>query len=258
MKFICHMQYLVREISQKQRTKPLEIRGCSLGDIFGSQGTRNLLSQEQQSLIHSVSTLVQFDKGENTIFLEGEAGAFVYVISSGLVRISRCGFSGRRQVLSLKLPGDVFGYPENGLYLNSATAIGKTTLYRISWERLQELMRMDPQLQSNVLVRVAFDLRQAQKRILVLGQQNISQRLASFLLELMEHADFYKPDLRQLFLPLSRFDLGDYLGTAPETVVRVLSKMEKSGIIHRLSSRVLLIPSQQNLAEMLQGRRRND
>ena len=126
------------------------------------------------------------------------------------------------------------------------------------WTQLNALMQDEPELQSNLLVRMAFDLRQAQNRILVLGQQNVSQRLASFLLELMEHEDFYDAQQKQLSLPLSRFDLGDYLGTSPETVVRVLAKLEKDGLIRRISSRLLLITSTDALVRLLRGRRRND
>jgi CRP-like cAMP-binding protein len=176
-----------------------------------------------------------------------------------MVRISRRAASGRQQVISFMLPGDIFGQiPEAGLYVNSATAMGQTRLYRVRLSQLEDLLRDEPQLQSSFLVRMAFDLRQAQKRILVLGQQNVSQRLASFLLDLMEHEDFYDPQRKQLSLPLSRFDLADYLGTSPETVVRVLARLEKDGLIRRLSARLLLIPSPDALARLLRGRRRND
>jgi CRP-like cAMP-binding protein len=218
----------------------------------------NLLTQEQQLRLREIAELVEF-RGNEPVFAEGAQAEYMYMVASGMVRISRRAASGRQQVISFLLAGDIFGQlPEEGFYINSAMAMGSTALYRIRLARLEELLRLEPQLQHNFLVRMAFDLRQAQKRILVLGQQNVSQRLASFLLELMEHGDFYDDRQKQLSLPLSRFDLGDYLGTSPETVVRVLSRLENDGLIKRLSSRLLLIPSRDALARLLRGRRRND
>jgi CRP-like cAMP-binding protein len=219
----------------------------------------NLLTPEQQVRLQEIATLVEFRQGSEAIFAEGQSASYMYMVASGMVRISRRAASGRQQVIAFMLPGDIFGQlPEEGLYVNSATAMGETRLYRVNLSQLEDLLRHEPQLQSSFLVRMAFDLRQAQKHILVLGQQNVSQRLASFLLDLMEHEDFYDPQQKQLSLPLSRFDLADYLGTSPETVVRVLARLEKDGLIRRLSSRLLLIPSQDALARLLRGRRRND
>lgn len=96
-------------------------------------------------------------------------------------------------------------------------------------------------MQATLLIRVAFDLRQAQRRIMMLGQHNAAQELASFLLDFAQYPDFYDMDHRQLTSPLSRFDLGDYLGIAPETVVRTFAKLEKGKMIYRLSSRLIEI-----------------
>jgi CRP/FNR family transcriptional regulator len=218
----------------------------------------NLLTPRIQERLRGIATLVTLFQGRDVICNEGGEASHVYFVARGMVRISRNATSGRRQVIALMLPGDVFGFPEQGRYVNSARALGDVTLFQVPWLELDALMRDEPELQGNLLVRMSFDLRQAQNRILVLGQQNVSQRLASFLLDLMQHEDFYDARQQQLSLPLSRFDMGDYLGTSPETVVRMLARLEKDGLIRRISSRLLLIPSPDALARLLLGRRRND
>jgi CRP-like cAMP-binding protein len=252
----------MQHASERVLANPLknmpEIRARSLDPAFGQPQITNLLTPEQQSRLREIATLVEFPQGGDTIFTEGDEASHVYLVASGMVRLSRFAASGRRQVIALMLPGDVFGFPEQGLYANSAKPMGDVALYRVPWSRLNQLLRHEPQLQSSFLVRLAFDLRQAQKRILILGQQNVSQRLASFLFELMEYADFYDAQQKTLLLPLSRFDLADYLGTSPETVVRVVARLEKDGLIRRLSSRLLLVPSIEGLLRLLHGRRRND
>ena len=236
----------------------LQIRASSFDRTFGRAQVANLLTPEIHDRLHGIATLVEFPHGRDVIFNEGDDVSHIYFIAGGMVRISRRTASGRRQVIAFMLPGDMFGMPEQGLYANSAETMGDVTLYQVPWPQLSTLMQQDAALQAGLLMRMSFELRQAQKRILILGQQNVSQRLASFLLDLMEHGDFYDAPQRQLFLPLSRFDLADYLGTSAETVVRILAKLEKDGLVRRLSSRLLLIPSPEGLVRLLRGRRRND
>jgi CRP-like cAMP-binding protein len=216
----------------------------------------NLLSRGQQSRFRAIATVLDYQRGGSTVFSEGEDAHFIYSVISGVVRISRYSDSGRRQVLALMLPGDLFGFPQGGRYVNSAITASPVTLYRVPWQRLRELLLHEPEMHLNMLIRVAFDLREAQRRIMILGQQNIAQRLASFLIDLTQHSDFYDERKHRLSLPLTRFDMGDYLGSAPETVARAFAKLEKQGAIRRISPRLIEIPSLEALKRIVGGRRR--
>lgn len=216
----------------------------------------NLLPRRQQARLQAMATVLDYQRANTTIFSEGEDAHFIYSVAAGVVRISRHTESGRRQILALMLPGDLFGIPEAGLYANSAETVCSATLYRVPWQQLHEMMLEEPEMQVSLLLRVAFDLRQAQRRIVMLGQHNIIQRLASFLLELSQHPDFYNRRARKLQLPLTRHDLGDYLGAAAETVARALSSLERARVIRRISPRVLEIPDLDLLREATGGRRR--
>lgn len=217
----------------------------------------NLLSRKQQSKLRSISTVLDYRRNNNTIFSEGEDAHFVYSVVTGMVRISRQSQNGRRQVLAFMLPGDLFGIPDTGIYVNSAETVSATTLYRVPWQELRKLMLQEPEMQVRFLMRVAFDLRQAQRRIMILGQHNITQRLASFLLDLTLYPEFYDARSRQLTLLLTRFDLGDYLGTAPETVARAFAKLEKAGLVRRLSSRLVEMRNLAALRNAVGARRRS-
>ena len=217
----------------------------------------NLLSRNQQSKLRAIATVLEYQRNNSTIFSEGEDAHFVYSVVAGIVRVSRHSDSGRRQVLAFMLPGDLFGLPDAGLYVNSAETVCPATLYRVPWQQLRAMMLREPEMQINLLIRVAFDLRQAQRRIMILGQHNISQRLASFLLDFIRHRDFYDERRHELTLPLTRFDLGDYLGSSPETVARAFAKFEKQGIVRRISSRLIDICDAGALHQIMGGRRRS-
>src|SRR3954466_8297335 len=103
----------------------------------------NLLPPDQQLLLRSIASLVEFRNGEG-IFTEGDEASSIYAVVSGMVRLSRCAESGRRQVLSFELPGGIFGFPDQGCYINSAKAMGDVALYRIPWLQLNELLQREP------------------------------------------------------------------------------------------------------------------
>jgi CRP/FNR family transcriptional regulator, anaerobic regulatory protein len=216
----------------------------------------NLLTRKQQIAFRRIATVFEYRRGGITIFSEGEDAHFVYTVVEGIVRVSRHTDKGRRQVLALRLPGDVFGLPEAGIYLNTAEVACPATLYRIPWDELRGLMLREPALQLSFLTRVAYDFREAQRRIMILGQQNTYQRLASLLLDFAEHPAFFDSRNATLSLPLTRFDIADYLGTAPETVARGFARLEREGLVRRLSPRQTRIYSIDGLRRLQTRARR--
>jgi CRP-like cAMP-binding protein len=217
----------------------------------------NLLTRPQQARLRSISTILEYRHAGSTVFSEGEDANFIYCVSSGVVRISRYADGGRRQVLAFMMPGALLGLPDSGIYLNTAETLSSATVFRIAWRDFKATLLDEPELQMSLLGRVAFDLRQTQKRLVILGQQNMTQRLASLLLEFTQHPDFYDSIRRLLTFPISRFDVGDYLGSAPETIARAFTKLEQMGLVKRLSPRTMLVEKPSALANVFTGKRRN-
>ena len=216
----------------------------------------NLLSPKEQRDLREIATVLDYRRGGLTIFSEGEDAHFVYAIDEGVVRISRHAENGQRQILAFMVPGDLFGIPDGGAYCNTAEAVSPARIYRFPWLRLKEIMLKEPQLQLNMLVRVAYDLRQAQRQIMILGQQSTYQRLAAFLLDFLRHPEFFNEANAQLNLPINRFDLADYLGIARETAARAFARLEREGLARRLRSGLIEILDVDGLRELQQGRRR--
>ena len=218
----------------------------------------NLLSRKEQVEFRKIATVLDYARAGSTVFAESEDAHFVYSVAAGVVRISRHSDGGRRQVLALMLPGDLFGLPDAGIYVNSAEVTCPSTLYRVPWAAMRKLMTREPALQLNLLNKIAFDLREAQRRIMTLGQQNTTQRLASLLLDFAEHPAFYNKAYAQVTLPLSRFDIADYLGTAPETIARGFLRLEREGLIRRATTREIQIRDMEGLRRLRAEKRRAD
>ena len=243
--------------TKNARARWPEIRARTFDGPLEPPGqAENLLSRDEQERLQKLATLIEYKRGGTTIYSESEAAQFLYFVEKGIVRTCRCAENGHRQILAFRGPGDVLGLPDSGRYANSAETAGPSRIYRLPWQRMHQMLATEPHMQQIFLEKVAFDFRQAQARIMVLGQQNIYQRLASFLLEFLYHSEYFDEKTSRLKLPVNRFDIADYLGTAPESAARAFARLEAEGLVKRVTSRTVDILDLDGLLEMQRGRRR--
>ncbi|RUU36375.1 cyclic nucleotide-binding domain-containing protein [Mesorhizobium sp. M6A.T.Ce.TU.002.03.1.1] len=170
------------------------------------------------------------------IYAQGEkAGAF-YQVEFGAVRIYRLLADGRRQISAFHLAGETFGFEAGTTHHFFAEAVNATGI-RVF--RLAAGADMSGQL----LPLALKGLTRAQEHLLVLGRQNATERVAAFLVDMAER----QGDLRQVELPMSRMDIGDYLGLTIETVSRVFTKLKERGVIRLINLRCVEIVKQDAL-----------
>ena len=212
----------------------------------------NLLSDGQEKKLRSITTVLECKRGL-TIFSQREEAHFLYVVNKGMVRLSRCAENGQRHILAFMIPGDLFGLPDNGRYVESAETVSETRLYQIPWQLMQQMMLEEPQLQLTLFTKLMHDFHQAQIRIMHLTKQNTCQRLASFLLDLADGPDFFNQSRSVLKLPVNRFDLADFIGSAPESTARAFAKLESLGLVLRVTSRTIEILDQEGLRSVQRG-----
>lgn len=235
--------------------KARQIVKRDLPDVPMVSGTRfhDMLDASDQSTLSAIGAVEIFPKGGATIFSEGGDARNFYAIESGMVRICRHLENGDRQILAFLWPGDIFGLTDDdGHYLNSASTLSAARLDRFPLEKLEALLPRNPRLQFHLLVKANHDLRAAQRQIMTLGQHDIYRRLASFLIDMKQHAGSLEPGNTRLRLPMTRIDIADYLGTTAETVSRGFQRMEREGIVRRVSARVLEFEDYPGLSRLAQ------
>ncbi|BCH00707.1 transcriptional regulator [Mesorhizobium sp. 131-2-5] len=182
---------------------------------------------------------ISFFPAGSEIYAQGEkAGAF-YQVEFGAVRIYRLLADGRRQISAFHLAGETFGFEAGATHHFFAEAINATGV-RVF--RLNAGADMSHQL----LPLALKGLTRAQEHLLVLGRQNAIERVAAFLVDMVER----QGGLRQVELPMSRTDIGDYLGLTIETVSRVFTRLKDKGVIRLLNLRSVEILKQDVLQTM--------
>jgi CRP/FNR family nitrogen fixation transcriptional regulator len=179
------------------------------------------------------------------IFGENEPSDYVYKVISGAVRTCRILTDGRRQIGAFYLPGDVFGLELGKEHHFSAEAINRTIVRVVRRSIIMSLAERDCEAARELWAFAACELHQAQERMLLLVK-SAPQRLACFLLEMSER--LAAADI--LELPMSRQDIGDYLGLTIETVSRTLTQLVSDAMIRLPTSRRVVVRNHNALRQL--------
>lgn len=199
------------------------------------------LSSSDRAELARIAEVIDFRTAASQIFRQGEAATFIYLLVEGLVRTVYTTAEGERQIVAFHWPGDLFGLAEQGFHVTSAETVTPSRVYRFPCRKLEPFLLTHPPIQDGFLVKAIHDLREAQRQIIVLGRMDVAHRLATFLLDCSAHAQFFDSESSILSLPVTQYDIADYLGTSPETVTRALTRLARLGLVKRVKTRTLRI-----------------
>lgn len=176
----------------------------------------------------TMGTVSNFDRNA-TIFHEGDTAENSYKVVSGAVRLSKMMSDGRRQVAEFALPGDFIGLDWLDEHAMTAEALTDVTLIGYSRGRLERLGDENRQVRAELFSTLRHDLWAAQNHLVLLGRQSAQERVACFLLDMMERNR--GADRSFVPMPMTRRDIADYLGLTIETVCRMLTRLKQAGLI---------------------------
>lgn len=202
---------------------------------------RQLLSNRPHPLENcdALAKIVPFKRGQE-ICREGQSVEQWYFLISGAARRCTIRADGRRQIVDLLLPGDFFGlaFGDQSDSTIEAAANG-TVVASYSRPRIEVMADSDPKI-ARELREIAFTaLSRTQTQLLILGRITALEKVGSFILEMA--ARLSNGDSERVSLPVSRYDIADYLGVSVETVSRALSVLSQRGVIKLLGPRTVNI-----------------
>jgi CRP/FNR family nitrogen fixation transcriptional regulator len=180
------------------------------------------------------------------IIAEGTTADRVYKVLSGAVRTVLFMEDGRRQIASIYLPGDVFGLAVRRLHSFAAEAISDCVVTVIRRDRLTGERAQDNGLAEALFDTTIEELERAQDRFTTLGRRTALERVAWFLLDMSERLGTGDT----IELPMCRQDIGDFLGLTIETVSRMMTDLERRGIISLPTSRCVVVDDRAALARL--------
>ena len=166
-----------------------------------------------------------------TIFDQDEPAANVLNITSGAVRLSKLLADGHRQVLGFALPGDFLGLSMSERNAFSADTLVATTACRFSRERFSILLDNKPHLLRRLHTMVSHELSLAQDQMVILGRRSAEQRMAAFLVTMSERWNRISGAKAYVPLPMTRRDIGDFLGITVETASRQITQFARQKVL---------------------------
>ena len=166
-----------------------------------------------------------------SVIVEGDEADSFFIVTSGVASIEKMLADGRRQVVGFLYPSDFFGLAINGSYAYSVTAVTNLSLCQFGRQRYLALIDRFPKLEHRLLGMASNELAASQEQMLVLGRKTAKEKVASFLSMLSERSHRLGRPRSPLWVPMTRGDIGDYLGLTTETTSRKFTQLRKEGII---------------------------
>jgi len=192
-------------------------------------------------------------QAHDPIIDEGEAANYVFNVTGGAVKLYKLLPDGRRQITGFLFEGDFLGIAMNETYQYSAEAVNDVSLCRFNRRKLEALMDRFPKLERQLLSMASHELAQAQDQMLLLGRKTAQEKLCSFLLRLSDRIARTGADPSIVKVPMSRNDIGDFLGLTTETVSRTFTNLKKTGAIRLLEGGRVQIGDIDQLRDLAEG-----
>jgi CRP/FNR family transcriptional regulator len=219
-------------------------------EVF-SHGIFSSLPEEDWKASLGVPPPAFFDK-RTSLFRDGGPATHLYLIGGGLVKTFKSPAGDRVQIVNILGPGDVVGAEAltRTEYCESAATLARSLLFKCEKRPFLDFVRVKPALSVALIKLLNRENAALQTLICDLGTKKALPRVASCLLLFMEKQ--VKPgESRPFNLPISRQEMGAYLGLSPETVSRQLKDLTSSRVI-RLDHRRLTVLDLDHLKSIAQ------
>jgi CRP-like cAMP-binding protein len=185
--------------------------------------------QDPREALDRLAVSARYGRGQE-IYAPDDPADHWYRLVSGMARKCAVMADGRRQIVDFLLPGDFFGLITRHEHRFAVEAVVEgTVVMRYPRRRVELLADSDPRV-GRLIREAAFEaISRSQARMIILGRMSAQGKVGGFLLEMAERSRDSGPD--RVLLPMSRYDIGDYLALAAETVSRTLSALRQGGAI---------------------------
>jgi CRP/FNR family transcriptional regulator len=191
------------------------------------------LPREDLETLSQHKTCIRYKKGQ-TLFYEGTRPMGLFCINSGKVKVYKISSEGKEQILKLAKPGDFLGYRaliSEEFYNSSATVIEEGAMCYIPKSDFLEILQKNPLFFRKMAKRVAHELGLMEQKLVTIAQKSVRERLAATLIMLKETYGMEGGESDLIDIALSREDLANIIGTATETVIRLLSDFKSQKLI---------------------------
>lgn len=181
-------------------------------------------------------------KKKNDIYREGEYPNYLYFIVSGKIKTIKTNEDGKELITAIYTEGDFFGYEallENKNHPDSAEAIENSEVISIPKTNFFDLLYNNREVSKKFIQLLSNKISEKEDKLLHLAYNSVRQRTAEAILEVSKK---FNPEGAQGFeLSVSREDLANMVGTATESVIRVISDFKDEHIVETHAGKIVIL-----------------
>lgn len=215
---------------------------------------RSLLSDLPETQLCSISdhkNLISHRKGQ-ILYYEGTKPLGIFCINSGVVKVYKTASNGKEQIIHLAQKGDFLGYAallgeEN--YTNSAMIIEDARICFIPREPFLATLLKNTDFFKRITRQLSHEIGVMEDKLTDATQKSIRERLAFVLLQLANSYGVEGGGNQKIDLVLSREEIAGIVGTATESVIRLLSEFKKDELID-LEGKKIIVKDKRGLARL--------
>ena len=202
---------------------------CNLRELCLPVG----LSAEQMQRVDELVTVRRKIKRGVALFRNGEPFTSLFAIRTGFFKTSVTTEDGRDQVTGFQMAGEIIGLDGivNDQHSCDALALEDAEVCVMPFDRIEEISREVSAMQTHVHKMMSREIVREHGVMLLLGSMRAEERLAAFLLNLVERLHSRGFSQSELVLRMTREEIGSYLGLKLETVSRTFSKFVEEGMV---------------------------
>ena len=204
------------------------------------------LNHDELNRIDDLVATRRHVKRGDTLFRSGDKFSSLYAIRTGFFKTCVATEDGRDQVTGFQMAGEVIGL--DGIVSDNhscdAVALEDAEVCVMPYDRIEDLSREVHGLQRHVHKIMSREIVREHGVMLLLGSMRAEERLAAFLLNLVQRLHARGFSQSELILRMSREEIGSFLGMKIETVSRTFSKFADEGIVEVKQRHVRILNTQ--------------
>lgn len=189
------------------------------------------LTQQEVDEIERRINIIRLRKNA-IVYREGQTIGGIYIVINGVLKVFKTGYDGKEQIIRFAKVGDPVGFRSvvnDEPACTTAEPLTEATLVYIPGEIIIKIFRQNPDFALTLLRITCKELGESNEFLLNLAQKTVRERLAEVLLMLMDTFDL--DEEKRLRIALTREDLANMVGTATESVIRLLSEFRADKLI---------------------------
>lgn len=204
-------------------------RDCSLRGLCLPQGFVDFQLHLFEGIVQHLPVMDDM----RTLYHQGDEFKNLYLVRSGCVKQIHYSEDGDEQIIGFSYPGGLLGIDAiaTGFHVESALTLGTSSICKIEYARFEELCEEIPGLVKQVLKRASQELMDEHDIRHAISAKNSQERLAIFFSSLSTRFSLLGYSPYEFSLPMSRGDIGNYLGLSAETVSRSSRVLIEKGLI---------------------------